>query len=40
VIEAGFRLDGRFNTHVHQGEPVQADLLFRRRTSSMREPKP
>ncbi len=34
LIEAGFGLDGRFNTHVHQGEPVQADLLFRRRTSS------
>ena len=40
LIEAGFTLDGRFNTHIHQGEPVQADLLFRRRTSSMREPKP
>nr|WP_300988344.1 FkbM family methyltransferase [Thiocapsa sp.] len=34
LIEAGYNLDGRFNTHVHQGEPVQADLLFRRRTSS------
>ena len=39
LIDAGFSLDGRFNTHVHQGEPVQADLLFRRRTSSLREPK-
>jgi len=28
--ERGYRLDGRFNTHFHQGERVQADLLFRR----------
>jgi FkbM family methyltransferase len=30
LTEAGFSLDGRYNTYVHQGEPVQADLLFRR----------
>jgi FkbM family methyltransferase len=30
LTAAGFILDGRFNTHVHHGEPVQADLLFRR----------
>jgi FkbM family methyltransferase len=30
LTETGFILDGRYNTHVHQGEPVQADLLFRR----------
>ncbi len=34
LIEAGFTLDGRFNTHIHQGEPVQADLLFRRAPST------
>jgi len=28
--ESGYRLVGRFNAHLHQGEPVQADLLFRR----------
>ncbi len=28
--QAGYRLDGRFNLHRHQGEPVQADLLLRR----------
>ncbi len=33
---AEFSLDGRFNTHIHLGEPVQADLLFRQRTSSTR----
>ncbi|WP_295886424.1 FkbM family methyltransferase [uncultured Thiohalocapsa sp.] len=30
LTEAGFSLDGRYNTYVYQGEPVQADLLFRR----------
>jgi FkbM family methyltransferase len=30
LIEAGFTLDGRYNTHVHKGDPVQADLLLRR----------
>jgi len=30
LIDAGFRLDGRFNLHVHRGELVQADVLFRR----------
>jgi FkbM family methyltransferase len=30
LTAAGFSLDGRYNTHFHQGEPVQADLLFRR----------
>jgi release factor glutamine methyltransferase len=30
LTEAGFILDGRYNTHLHQGEPIQADLLFRR----------
>jgi FkbM family methyltransferase len=30
LTDAGFILDGRYNTHLHQGEPVQADLLFRR----------
>lgn len=30
LTDAGFTLEGRYNTHVHQGEPVQADLLFRR----------
>jgi len=35
LVDAGFSLNGRFTTHVHQGEPVQADLLFRRaRTAS------
>lgn len=28
--ESGYRLEGRFNAHLHQGEPIQADLLFRR----------
>jgi FkbM family methyltransferase len=30
LTEAEFILNGRYNTHVHEGEPVQADLLFRR----------
>jgi hypothetical protein len=30
LTAAGFRLEGRYNTHFHQGQPVQADLLFRR----------
>jgi FkbM family methyltransferase len=30
LTNAGFTLDGGYNTHVHQAEPVQADLLFRR----------
>ena len=30
LTDAGFILDGRYNTHLHQDEPVQADLLFRR----------
>jgi len=29
LTEAGFSLAGRYNTHVHEGEPVQEDLLFR-----------
>ena len=28
--EAGFRVDGRFNEQLHQGQRVQADWLFRR----------
>jgi hypothetical protein len=31
---AGYRPDGRFNLHRHQGEPVQADRLFRRTPTS------
>lgn len=31
---AGYRLVGCFNLHLHQGEPVQADLLLRRETDS------
>jgi FkbM family methyltransferase len=35
LTEAGFTLAGRYNTHVHQGEAVQAHLLLRRtRTTS------
>ena len=30
LIDAGFTLEGRYNTHLYQGKPVQADLLFRR----------
>jgi FkbM family methyltransferase len=30
LSDAGFILDGPFNTHLHQGEPVQAEFLFRR----------
>jgi hypothetical protein len=32
--KTGFILKGRYNTHVHQGEPVQADLLFRRASNA------
>ncbi|UHD15494.1 FkbM family methyltransferase [Thiocapsa bogorovii] len=44
LIEAGVRLDARFNTHVHQGEPVQAWLgcfgaEFRVYANQHREPK-
>jgi FkbM family methyltransferase len=34
LIEAGFTLDGRHNTHAHEGEPVQADLLFRKASAA------
>jgi hypothetical protein len=34
LMDAGFILDGRFNTHIDQSEPVQADLLFRRTPST------
>jgi FkbM family methyltransferase len=40
LTDAGFRLEGRFNTHVHQGEPVQADLLFRRQALTACDLKP
>ena len=30
LVDAGFRVDGRFNEQLHQGQRVQADWLFRR----------
>jgi FkbM family methyltransferase len=30
LTEAGFSMQGRYNAYLHQGEPVQADLLFHR----------
>lgn len=38
--QVGYRLDGRFNPHLHQGQPVQADLLFRRAPSASGSARP
>lgn len=40
LTDAGFSLDGRHNTYVHQGEPVQADLLFRRASPALGAARP
>ena len=30
LASSGFQLVGRFNAQIHQGQPIQADMLFRR----------